>query len=318
MIRVGVIGAGPNGTGNAAGLAKFTDRCRITAVADPVPVAAEKLAAIYGAKTFASPAQLAGEVDAVVISSPNFMHREHALAMAAAGKHLFIEKPMALNLADADAIVAAVEKAKVHSLIGFSVRFGGLPVQMKKMYQAGDLGDFVSLWSRRLCALNVPAGNWRAQYEKSGGVMAELITHEIDFAVNIVGMPSTVYCRKLSTLNDHPKANDHIWLTMGYKNGATCTIEGSQIATVADYYKGMTGTKGGLHSRNWQSELYFGKTQSEAERVTLPADIDKHRHFLDVLAGECPSVADAKYGRDITLICEKALESGATGQAQTL
>lgn len=318
MIRIGVIGAGPNGTGNAAGLAKFSDRCRITAVADPVPAAAEKLAALHGAKVFATPAQLAHECDAVVISSPNFMHTEQAIEMANAGKHLFIEKPMALTLADADKIVAAVEKAKVKSLIGFSVRFGGLVVQMKKMYEAGDLGDFVSIWSRRLCALNVPAGNWRAQFVKSGGVMAELITHEIDYVVNVVGMPKTAYCRMVSTLKDHPKANDHIWLTLGYANGATASIEGSQMSTVADYYKGMTGTKGGLHTRNWQSELYFGKNQSEAERVQLPPDVDKHRHFLDVVAGECPSVADAKYGRAITLICEKALESGATGQAQTL
>jgi predicted dehydrogenase len=315
MIRIGVIGAGPNGTGNAASLAKFTDRCRITAVADPVPAAAEKLAAVYGAKSVATPEQLVDDVDAVIISSPNFMHCQHALAMAKAGKHLFIEKPMALTVAEADQIVAAVNAARVASFVGFSVRFGGLVVQMKKMFDAGDLGDLVSIWSRRLCELGVPAGHWRNQFVKSGGVMAELITHEIDFAVHIAGMPNTVYCRKVSRFNDDPRANDHIWLTLGFPSGATCTIEGSQIATVADYYKGMTGAKGGLHTRNWQGELYFGKNQSEAERVELPADIDKHRHFLDVIAGECASAASAQYGRDITLICEKALESAVTGNA---
>src|SRR6185369_7951915 len=119
MIRIGLIGAGPNGTGNVAKLAKHTSRCRVTAIADPVKAAAEKVAAVYGAKVFTKPEELLDDVDAVVISSPNFLHCEHAVAMASAGKHVLIEKPMALSVADADKIVAAVEKSKVASMVGF-------------------------------------------------------------------------------------------------------------------------------------------------------------------------------------------------------
>ena len=315
MIRIGIIGAGPNGSGNAENLAKHNTRCRITAVSDPVKAAAEKLAATYSAKVCATPAQLFEFVDAVVISSPNFLHTEQALEAAAAGKHMLIEKPMALSVADADTIVAAVEKAKLKSMIGFSVRFGGLCVQIKSMYEAGDCGELISIWSRRLCDISVPDGHWRNQFVKSGGVMSELISHEIDFIVSTVGAPSSVYCRKASRLNDDPRANDHIWLTMGFANGGTGTIEGSQMSTVAEYYKGLVGKKGALHSRNWQSELYFGNHQSEANKVPLPQDIDKHDHFLSVIEGKCESCADVKYGRLIALITEKALESAVTGQS---
>jgi predicted dehydrogenase len=314
MIRIGLIGAGPNGTGNIANLAKHTSRCRVTAIADPIKAAAEKVAAIYGAKAFAKPEELLDDVDAVVISSPNFLHCEHAVAMATAGKHVLIEKPMALSVGDADKIVAAVEKAKVASMVGFSVRFGGLVVQMKSMYQAGDLGELVSIWSRRLCKLDIPKDNWRGKYALSGGVMSELIAHEIDYIVSIAGMPASVHCRAMSQLKDDPRANDHIWMTLGFTSGATGTIEGSQTSTVAEYYKGLVGTKGGLHTRNWQNELYFGRNQSEAGLVKLPPDFDKHGHFLDAIEGRCASAADARYGREIVRITEKALESVVSGE----
>jgi UDP-N-acetylglucosamine 3-dehydrogenase len=315
MIRIGIIGAGPNGSGNAENLAKHNTRCRITAVADPVKANAEKLAANYSAKVCATPAELFEFADAVVISSPNFLHTEQAIQAANAGKHMFIEKPMALSVVDADKIVAAAEKTKVKSMIGFSVRFGGLAVQIKKMYDAGDCGDLISIWSRRLCDISAPEGHWRNQFTKSGGVMSELISHEIDFIVNTVGTPTSVYCRKASRLNDDPRANDHIWMNMGFANGGTGSIEGSQMSTVAEYYKGVVGKKGALHSRNWQSELYFGKHQSEANKVELPKDIDKHDHFLSVIEGKCESCADVKYGRLIALITEKALESAVSGQS---
>jgi predicted dehydrogenase len=318
MIRIGLIGAGPNGTGNVANLAKHSGRCRITAVADLLRPAAEKIASIYDAKVFSQPEEMLESVDAVVISSPNFLHCEHAVAMARAGKHVFIEKPMALNVADADRIVAAVEKARVESFVGFSVRFSGLVTQMKSMYEAGELGDLISIWSRRLCHLDFPQGGWRNKFAASGGVMSELIAHEIDYVLGIAGMPAAVHCRKFSAYNDDPKANDHIWLTMSYASAATGTIEGSQISRVADYYKGMTGTKGGLHTRNWQRDLYFGKHQSEAEPVKLPPDFDKHGHFLDAIEGKCASLADARHGRNVVLITEKALESAVTGQSVNL
>ncbi len=318
MIRVGIIGAGPNGSGNAAQLAQFKDRCRITAVADPVRDAAQQLAGKYQARVFTDAADFLDEVDAVVIASPNYLHPEQTIAMANAGKHVFIEKPMALNIADADRMVAAVDQARVASMIGFSVRFDGLVQTMKARYAAGELGDLVSIWSRRLCLFNFQTAGWRSQYPTSGGVMSELITHEIDYMVDMVGMPTSIYCRRMSRLHDDPRANDHVWLTLGFGSEATGTIEGSQMAALADYYKGIVGTKGALHTRNWQRDLYFGRNQNESNPVPLLPKFDKHAHFLDVIEGKCASVADVRWGRKIVVIVEKALESAVTGQTVTL
>ena len=61
-------------------------------------------------------------------------------------------------------------------------------------------------------------------------------------------------------------------------------------------------------------ELYFGKNQQEAERVTLLPDFDKHAHFLDAIEGRCASVADVAWGRNIVRISELALESAVAGK----
>ena len=314
MIRVGIIGAGPNGSGNAKSLARHSARCRIAAVADPVASAAGKLAGVYGARAVADPADFLDDVDAVVISSPNFLHAGQAVQMARAGKHLFLEKPMALTVADADRIVDAVAAARVASMVGFSVRFTGLAQTMKARYEAGDMGDLVSIWSRRLGSLGIAPDSWRSQYTRSGGVMAELISHEIDYLVAVAGLPSSISCRRLSCVHDDPRANDHVWLTLGFGDEATGTIEGSQISTVSLYDKGIMGTRGALHTRNWMGELYFGKNQQEAERVTLLPDFDKHAHFLDAIEGRCASVADVAWGRNIVRISELALESAVAGK----
>lgn len=318
MIRIGLIGAGPNGSGNAKQFAAIAGRCRITAVADPVASAAAALADRYGALAVAHPAEFLENVDAVVISSPNTLHADQAVEMATAGKHLFIEKPMALSVHDADRVVAAVDEAGVSSMVGFSVRFDGLAQTMKARVDAGDVGELIGLTSRRLCTLDLPTGGWRSRYATSGGVMSELISHEIDFIVGIAGMPQTVSCRRLSRLHDDPRANDHVWLTLGFGDEATGTIEGSQIAPIADYYKAIVGTKGALHTRAWQSELYFGRRQEEADLVPLVPRFDKYAHFLDVIEGKAQSAADVHWARNIVLISEKALESAVTGQTITL
>ncbi|MGE5557994.1 MAG: Gfo/Idh/MocA family protein [Bacillota bacterium] len=314
MIRLGIIGAGGNGKGNARRLAEHKGRCRVAAVADPNKEAAEKLASDYGAKVYGDYRDFLGEVDAVVISSPNYCHKEQAVACVEAGKHIWIEKPMALSTADADAIVRAVDKAKVASFVGFSVRFEAVMQKMKEVYSSGQIGSLVSLWSRRLTCWNIKPESWRADFEKCGGLISELIAHELDWMVDMAGMPETVYCRKLSRAVNHPLDNEHLWITIGYGGGATGTIEGSQMALIADFYRGLIGTAGSVYTKNWGNELAVQKTVDSSEALALSAPFDKYGHFLDVVEGKCASLADAAWGREIVRLSEKALESAVKGQ----
>jgi predicted dehydrogenase len=317
MIRIGIIGAGPNGKGHVkAFLEKHSSRCAITGIADVNLDAAKAAAEPLAAKAVARAEELFGLCDMVVVSSPNFLHCEQAVAAANAGKHVWVEKPMALSVVEADRIVAAVQSAKVKSMVGFSVRFGNVPRTLAAKYRSGELGELLSIWSRRVAGFGAKRSqSWRGQFAKSGGVMSELIAHEIDWMVDIAGMPTSVYCRVTSLAHDDPRANDHLWMTLSFDKEVTGTIEGSQMAPISDYYKGICGRDKSVYDQKWGQEAWIQHARDKAEPMPLLETFDKHGHFLDVIEERCESVASVEWGRKIVAISEKALESAVRGQA---
>ena len=316
MINIGIIGAGGNATGHVKAFKEHPQRCRIVAVADPVQPAAKQLADSCGAKAYSDYKDFLKEVDAVVIASPNYLHPEQAVFCAQHGKHIWCEKPMALTEADAEQMVAAVQKAGVASFVGFSVRFDGIQQKMKAILDAGELGEPISVWSRRLCYFSPQkTGTWRFEYEKSGGVMSELIAHEIDWIVNFMGNPISVYCRKASRQHNHPGDNEHVWLSLAFAKELTATIEGSQMAPIADYYRGIIGTRAAVYTTHWGGKLEMLKAGSK-EPIHLecaPAFL-KHLHFLNVIEGKEKSVADVVWGQKIVHISAQAIASAISNQ----
>jgi myo-inositol 2-dehydrogenase/D-chiro-inositol 1-dehydrogenase len=124
-VGMGLIGAGRIGTSHAGIIAERVQGARLAAVADPRPEAAQALADRYGARVFTDPIELINdpEIAAVVIAASSEAHADLILAAAAAGKAIFCEKPMSLNLADADRALAAADAAGVVLQVGFNRRF---------------------------------------------------------------------------------------------------------------------------------------------------------------------------------------------------
>jgi len=321
MIQFGLIGAGPNGRGNIRRLTENKQRARLAAVADLNPQLGSEAAKELGddeTRVVESFEDFLETVDAVVISSPNFLHCDQAIACAEAGKHLWIEKPMALSVAEADRICAAVDKAGVHSFVGFSVRFGGVPRTIARYYREGGIGELRSIWSRRLTRMQMKA-SWRKDFVKSGGVMSELIAHEIDWMLDAAGLPESVHCRIQSDAASDPRDNDYVWMMFDYGPGATGSIEGAQNADIADYYKGIVGSTGSIADRSWGQEVWFQKkNEPKADQLEPDEPFCKHRHFLDVLEGKAQSVADVHWGRRVVAITERALESAVRGEIVSL
>jgi predicted dehydrogenase len=314
MIKIGLIGAGGIAGHHVKKFSGMPDRCRIVAIADPVEAAAQKLAESCGAKPVSDFIQFLSQVDAVIIGSPNFLHPEQTIVCAQAGKHVWCEKPMALEDVDAARMVAAVEKAGVASFVGFSVRFDPPQVKMKEILDSGVLGAPVSIWSRRSSYFKPHVSPWRLDYAKSGGLMSELTAHEIDWIVKFAGDPLSVYCRKLSREHKDPRENDHLWMTFAFGPEYTGTLESSQMAPIADYYRGIIGTEASIFTTNWGGKVQLKKVEGDPVELELPPPFDKHSHFLDVIEGKCASVADLKWGEKIVNISTKALESAVSGQ----
>ena len=124
-VVIGLIGAGRIGTSHAEIIAQRVPGARLAAVADPRLQAAQAVAARDGARAFPDPIELINDpqIPAIGIAASSEAHADLIVAAAAAGKAIFCEKPMSLNLADADRALAAAEAAGVILQVGFNRRF---------------------------------------------------------------------------------------------------------------------------------------------------------------------------------------------------
>lgn len=316
MIRLGLIGAGKNGQGHLKAFSEMPDRCRITAVADTNEAGAREVAAEFGAEAFADYGDFFDLVDAVIISTPHFLHPENTIRSAEAGKHCFIEKPVALTVQDCDRMCAAVDHAGVRTLTSYTVRFDPTTRTLVEAARSGKIGRIVSASSRRFHYLKgaFEGDSWRTDTNRTGGILTEIATHEIDWIVDLLGWPKAVSGRKYSERHQGFLANDHIWITLHYENGVTGTVENSQMVN-AGMSKAILGDDGYVALDGW-GKTPHGQFGREAERGDLPPidRFSKHVHFLDVLEGKAESVADIHYSRNITRICEATLQSAESGE----
>jgi predicted dehydrogenase len=139
---VAVFGAGRAGHAHARAVAHNTD-VRLVAVFDTDPERASAFAEQHGCEAFTSSDAVLrrDDVDLVMIALPNFLHVSASVEVASAGKHVFLEKPMADTLEECDQIIAAVERAGVHLLVAHSQRYFAATVRARELLQGGEIGQ---------------------------------------------------------------------------------------------------------------------------------------------------------------------------------
>ncbi|SMF74084.1 Gfo/Idh/MocA family protein [Streptomyces sp. Amel2xC10] len=169
-------------------------RPELVTVAEEVPGRAEEAAARFG---FASTArdwrEVAADprVRAVSITAPNFLHREIGVAMAEAGKHLWIEKPVGLTAEDARAVADAVATSGVQGTVGFNYRNAPAVAHARELIASGEIGAVTHVRVRLFsdyAAHPLGALTWRYERERGGsGVLGDLASHGVDLARFLLG-----------------------------------------------------------------------------------------------------------------------------------
>ncbi|MFE6282216.1 Gfo/Idh/MocA family protein [Streptomyces sp. NPDC057877] len=169
-------------------------RPELVAVAEEVPGRAEQAAGQYGFATATRDwREVAADprVRAVSITAPNFLHREIGVAMAEAGKHLWIEKPVGLTAEDARAVADAVTKAGVQGTVGFNYRGAPAVETARELIAAGEIGTVTHVRVRLFSDYAAhPEGalTWRYERERGGsGVLGDLASHGADLARFLLG-----------------------------------------------------------------------------------------------------------------------------------
>ena len=219
MITLAILGGGFMGASHAANYRAMGDRVRVKTIASRrSPRAAGVAESVGAALTDDLASALADpEIDAVDICLPTPLHREWAEASLAAGKHVLLEKPIALTLEDADAIVAAAEQSGRIFMVGLVLRFWPEYVELQRRVAGGELGRPLSVSATRL---SPPAdwNDWMADPGKSGGVPVDLLIHDFDQMNWLLGTPRRVFARA-------PRP-DHVLAVVEY-DGAEGIAEGS-------------------------------------------------------------------------------------------
>jgi UDP-N-acetylglucosamine 3-dehydrogenase len=195
MIGIGVLGAGFMGTPHARAFAGISD-VRVVGIFSRSADKAAALAEEVGAEPFSDPMKLATDprVDAVSVTLPTQVHKEFVVAALEAGKHVLVEKPMAVTVEECDAMIAAAQRNKRILMVAHVLRYWPEYVALVQYVKSGALGKPLIATAKRLAG----PPRWAEYYlhpEWSGGGVVDMQIHDVDTLNWLFGTPKTVYAR---------------------------------------------------------------------------------------------------------------------------
>ena len=321
-IRLGIAGGGIMGERVAAAAAAL-DGVVVGAVADANPVSRAAIAERFGGiPSFATWEELvaAGAVDALYIGLPHHLHADAACAAAEAGLHILLDKPLCNTLEEGDRILAAVERAGVRLMVGFSHRFHVELATAKRLLAAGELGDVVLATDQIVdSAPHGPAWYW--DRAAGGGVVQLQMHHSFDRLAWLLGSPIARVKAELHEREVGPAGTVDVAaaVTLTFANGAV----GTSAASFVTGYDGdgvvelvVQGTRGHVRLETW----------SEVEVQTARSAFVQRQRRDDWLGAEVAEFAAAiREGREPSVtgrdghralrVALAVVESARSGQA---
>jgi predicted dehydrogenase len=219
-LKVGIVGAGWMGHVHARAYQRVAQhwpdlavRPELVAVADPSAPAAETFARAHGATPYADWRELLADPDlaAVSVTAPNFLHREIGVAVAEAGKHLWIEKPVGLTAADAVAVRDAAHTRGVVSCVGFNYRNVPAVARARRVVESGQVGVPTHARVQLLTDYAAHPGSplsWRYAVDRGGhGVLGDLASHGVDLLRFLLGDVAGVMAQTAIHIPQRPVAD---------------------------------------------------------------------------------------------------------------
>jgi predicted dehydrogenase len=226
-------------------------------------------------------------VEAVDFCTPSYLHASQALAALAAGKHVLVEKPMALSGAECDQMIAAADKAGKVLMVAQVLRFWPDYVAARELIRSGKLGAVKQALFYRKCAAPVWS-KWMHDKSRSGGGVFDLLIHDFDFCQHLFGKPVSIDAQGVEEME---KGIDTLEARLVYPGGPLVTIAGGWRHPQA-YPFSMEFTivcEGGtldFHSGLRRLTLY--NAAGEAEEVALP-EKDGFAAELEAFVKACES-----------------------------
>lgn len=334
-INVAVVGTGGIAGQHGRALAEHPG-ARITAAVDTSADRREAFAARWGGVPYQtlSDALRDARVDAVYVLTPPGFRRAYAVEALEAGRHLFCEKPLAIAIRDARAILEAAEAAKVVAMTGFNQRYRVGYTRLHDLAASGELGRPRHFWCQRYGMGAGGSGaithhNWRTDPETLCGMTVESLSHDIDTMRWIMDDEvASVHGVVFGTVAELPRYDNNAQVTMRLRSGATAMINASWSSRIGFNSRGVLGEKGtafvgGTDVGNngiWCSrELHVKTDDDEHERITMLQDnLDDRSYrletddFLQAIMDGSQARVTVRDGYEALRISHAILESSRT------
>lgn len=332
-LRLGIVGCGGAAQIMYAPVLRYVERVQVTALCDPFPAALDAMQRLlrtdverytdYDAFLRRAP------VDAVVIATPVFLHREQVVKAARAGKHVLCEKPMARTLAECDEMSAACAAAGVVLTIGFMKRFDKSLRHAKALIDAGRLGALDCLlceWRGSTPGMNRPelsparpAGSWRPRLETLGGSYQDLGSHTTDLSRWWLG-DITLVSAEFSMVGAEQQVDNSAVAVYQHTSGARSVhllgysqqpaieryqLDGVQAALAIDFGPGASFTSADpfrmmlyeAGGRRITDETQYAHSVIDVELATSGRYKRELDHFRDAVLDGAPLLVTADDGR---------------------
>ncbi|NOJ50682.1 Gfo/Idh/MocA family protein [Bradyrhizobium archetypum] len=340
MIRFGLLGCGRIAKRHSDLLGgNHIDRARLIAVCDTVRARADGVASKFGVPAHYDIDDLLArkDIDAVVVLTPSGLHPQHAIACARAGKHVVVEKPMALRLQDADDMIRACDEAGTKLFVVKQNRFNVPVIKAREALEAGRFGRLVLgtvrvRWCRDQAYYD--QDDWRGTWAYDGGVLTNQASHHIDMLEWFFGDVVSVHARAITALA-RIETEDTAVATLKFRNGALGIIEATTAARPTDIEGSLSilGEKGMVEIagfavnqiRHWQFVDHLPADKEVIEKFSVnPPNVygfghqAYYQHVVDCLIHQRAALVDGLEGRKSLELISALYESIETGEQVAL
>ena len=277
------------------------------------------------------------EVEAVYIATPVFRHEAQVVAAANAGKHVLVEKPMAMTMAGGEAMVKACQENDVRFMAGYMMRFHAHHQHLKEMIDAGDLGQPVFGRAQLTCWYPEIPGAWRQNPELSGGgAFMDMGTHCLDLLEMLLGKAKKISAFMSSLTFSYP-VEDTATVLVEFESGAqgivdvnfnvpddaaqnVLEVRGTKGLVLADHTIGqdaggnmvayLPADIGGYDAAQVREEESIAKTVTVTPVNTYLAEVE---HFVDCIEQDLEPITGADvalHALRLTLLVYEAARTG--------
>jgi UDP-N-acetyl-2-amino-2-deoxyglucuronate dehydrogenase len=277
QVRYALIGAGMGAETHAIELPHVSG-ARLEAVYARNPDKAEQFRARYGAgKAYSSREALLAdsEIDAVIIVTPNGLHRDFAVAAAEAKKHIIVEKPLEITAARGNEIINACDSHGVSLFVIYQMRYAEATAQLKRAIDRGELGKIILvnvLDNEYRTPEYYSRDYWRGTREfEGGGCLMTQTTHLLDLVQYLVGPVESTFAH-IKTAAHSIETEDLAVATLKFRNGALGVMSSSTAAFPAQrHILTVVGTDGTMSINGEHDQIIFRGNKASGVDIDAPA-----------------------------------------------